>query len=100
LSLTPESGHLVEVSGLGDQRRQRRENMDDLARMSEVTNEQRAQWARAAHDAFARQNGQSVDLPDGDTEVFIGHWCVARACRYLSRWTVSSITWLRVRAVR
>ncbi len=44
--------------------------MDDLARMSEVTNEQRAQWAREALDAFARQNGQSVDLPDGDTEVF------------------------------
>jgi hypothetical protein len=57
--------------------------MDDLAGMSEVTNDRRAQWARAALDAFARQTGQSVDLPDGDTEVFsdllcdLHHWADA-----------------------
>jgi hypothetical protein len=57
--------------------------MDDLARMSEVTNDQRAEWARAALDAFARQTGQSVDLPDGDTEVIcdllcdLHHWADA-----------------------
>jgi hypothetical protein len=57
--------------------------MDDLARMSDVTNDQRAQWARVALDAFARQTGQSIDLPDGDIEVFgdllcdLHHWADA-----------------------
>ncbi len=57
--------------------------MDDLARMSEVTNDQRAQWARGALEAFARQTGQSIDLPDGDTEVIgdllcdLHHWADA-----------------------
>lgn len=52
--------------------------MDDLARMSEIPNDQRADWAR-----IARQSGQSVDLPDGDTEVIadllcdLHHWAVA-----------------------
>jgi hypothetical protein len=79
LSLTPESGHLVEVPGLGNQTQQG-ENMDDLVALPEVTNHRRTQWARAALEAFARQTGQSVDLPDGDTEVIgdllcdLHHW--------------------------
>jgi hypothetical protein len=57
--------------------------MDDLARMSEVTNDRRAQWARGALEAFVRQTGQSIDLPDGDTEVIgdllcdLHHWADA-----------------------
>jgi hypothetical protein len=57
--------------------------MDDLARMSEVSNERRAQWARTALESFARQTGQSIDLPDGDAEVIgdllcdLHHWADA-----------------------
>jgi hypothetical protein len=57
--------------------------MDDLARMSEVTNDRRARWAREALETFARQSGQSADLLDGDTEVIgdllcdLHHWADA-----------------------